>query len=204
MPKSTWVGRAHYAIHTRIFFAHVYQIAPRVLHFSAFIEKSKRRRRILNELSSPHSAVVNLQVHAHQAQPSCNTVGFDSNAYNILIPDIHLEDFSLNASEKEAVNTLQDDVFMCMLLKHAAHNSQKLPNLQSLINCVHRQTTSIEESKVVYVNISSERADSRPTLIAMLSEMYKMFVIEQNQKCLLVVGDAKTYDIIKSIRAECG
>ena len=57
---------------------------------------------------------------------------------------------------------------------------------------------------MVYVKISSERADSRPTLIAMLSEMYKMFVIEQNQKWLLVVGDAKTYDNIKSIRAEYG
>ena len=142
------------------------------------VEKSKQRRRTLNE---PHSTVVIPQAHAHQAQSSCNTAGFDSNAYNIPIPSIHLEDFSLNASEKEAVNTLQDDVFMCMLLKHAAHNSQKLPNLQSLMNCVRRQTTSIEESKVVYVKISSERADSRPTLIATLSEMYKMFVTEQTK-----------------------
>ena len=99
------------------------------------------------------------------------------------------------------MDIFQDDLFKCMLLKDA---SQNLPSLQSLINCVRKQTSSTEESKVVYVEISSERADSRPTLITMLGKMYKTFVVQQNQKWLLVVGDAKTYDIIKSIRAEYG
>lgn len=68
--------------------------------------------------------------------------------------------------------------------------------LQSLINCVRQQSTDTEVSKVVYVNIISEHADSRPTLISILSKMYQTFVIEQNG------GDAKTYDIIKSISSE--
>ena len=99
------------------------------------------------------------------------------------------------------MDIFQDDLFKCMLLKDA---SQNLPSLQSLINCVRKQTSSTEESKVVYVEISSERADSRPTLITMLGKNVQNSVVQPNQKWLLVVGDAKTYDIIKSIRAEYG
>ena len=92
------------------------------------------------------------------------------------------------------MDIFQDDLFKCMLLKDA---SQNLPSLQSLINCVRKQTSSTEESKVVYVEISSERADSRPTLITMLGKNVQNSVVQPNQKWLLVVGDAKTYDIRK-------
>ena len=130
--------------------------------------------------------------------------GFDSNAYTIPVPSIDLDDFSLSISEKANMNLFQEDIFKCVILKHVSQNSHKLPNLKSLINCIRRQTTCTEESKVVYVEISSERADSRPTIIAMLGKMYQTFVVQQNQKWLLVVGDAKTYDIVKSVRAEYG
>ena len=45
----------------------------------------------------------------------------------------------------------------CVLLKHTP---QSFPRPPFIINCVHRQTTNTEESKVVYVEISSERADN--------------------------------------------
>lgn len=52
------------------------------------------------------------------------------------------------------------------------------------------------------MEISSERADTKSTIITFLSKMYQLFVVQQNQKWLLVVGDAKTYDIIRSVRTE--
>ena len=54
------------------------------------------------------------------------------------------------------------------------------------------------------MQISSERADLKSTLINILTKMDKTFVVEQNQKWLIVVGDAKTYDIVRTIRAEYG
>ena len=45
---------------------------------------------------------------------------------------------------------------------------------------------------------------SRTTIISILSKAYETFVIKQNQKWLIVVGDAKTYDIVRSIRSEYG
>ena len=73
-----------------------------------------------------------------------------------------------------------------------------------LINCIRKQTSSTKESLVAYIEISSERADSKPTLINVLSKLYQTFVVQQGQKWLLVVGDAKTYDLLRSIRAEYG
>ena len=146
------------------------------------VEKSKRRRRILTELPSPHSTLSMPQVCR---MPSM--YAFDSDAYITPIRSIDIKAFRPSLNEKTNMDIFQDDLLKCLLLKDA---SQNLPSLQALINCVRKQTSSTEESKVVYVEISSERADSRPTLISMLGKMYKTFVVQQNQKWLLVVGDA--------------
>ena len=57
---------------------------------------------------------------------------------------------------------------------------------------------------MTYIEISSDRADSKPTLLNALSKLYQIFIVQQGQKWLIVVGDAKTYDLSKSIRSEYG
>ncbi len=91
-----------------------------------------------------------------------------------------------------------------MLLKCAQQSSQCLPGLPSLLNCIRKQTSSSEESSVTYVQISSERADSKPTLMNILGRMYWIFIVDHRQRWLLVVGDAKTYDLLQQIRVEHG
>jgi len=102
------------------------------------------------------------------------------------------------------VQVLHEDVFKCMMLKYAKQNTNYLPGLPSLLNCVRKQSTSCEVSNVVYVQISSERADSKPTLINILGQMHKIFIVGHRQKYLLVVGDGKTYDLLQDIRSEYG
>lgn len=72
--------------------------------------------------------------------------------------------------ERCSMQVLQEDVFNCMLLKYAAQNNSinYLPGLPTLLNCIRKQTTSCEVSNVVYVQISSDRADSKPALINIL------------------------------------
>ena len=79
-----------------------------------------------------------------------------------------------------------------------------LPGLQSLLNCIRRQTVSSEKSTISYIEITSERADSKAALVKILGNVYYTFVVQQRQKWLLVVGDAKTYDLLKSICSEYG
>ncbi len=165
------------------------------------MEKSKRRRRTLTERPSPHSTVsIPEQVPRFSAFDS-----EDGTAYQLPTSSgIHVEDFRLNAMEKGSVQVLREDVFRCMLLKYAQRNTNCLPSLPSLLNCVRKQTTSCEVSNVVYVQISSERADSKPTLINILGQMQKIFIVGHRQKWLLAVGDAKTYDLLQEIRSEYG
>ena len=124
--------------------------------------------------------------------------------YTVPTKTLRIESFRPSLPETQAWNLLEEDIHMCMLLKHGGNNATDLPSLQSLLNCVRQQSKTSEESKVVYVHICSERADSKITLNTILSQMYETFVIEQNQKWLIVVGDAKTYDIVRSIRSEYG
>ena len=53
-----------------------------------------------------------------------------------------------------------------------------------------------------YVEILSERADSKPTLLRVIGRLQKVFVQELKQKYVIVVGDAKTYNLIQAIRFE--
>ena len=57
------------------------------------------------------------------------------------------------------------------------------PALISLVNSLHLGPSELEKSNIVYVEI---------------------FIIEHKQKWLLVVRDAKTFDILQSMRKEYG
>ena len=162
-------------------------------------EKSKRRRRTLTELFSPHTS---LSVRHVNNLPNAQV--FDSAEYSTGARSLQLDDFRLSTNERRSMNIFQEDIFRCMLLKYTPQQAHQLPGLQSLINCIRKQTTSTEESRVAYIEISSERADSKPTLVNVLGKLYQTFVVQQGQKWLLVVGDAKTYDLIKTIRSEYG
>ena len=75
-------------------------------------------------------------------------------------------------------------------------SSQPFPGLQSIVNCVRKQASDKEVSQITYVEIVSEKADSKPTLMGVISRLQKTFVEELGQKYVLVVGDAKTYKSI--------
>ena len=171
--------------------------ATSLIAFPVPTEKSKRRRRTLTELPSPHTSL--------SVANTPNSLEFNVAEYSgIGTCPLQLNDFRLSPNDDRSMNTFKEEIFQCMILKHVPQQTYHLPGLQSLINCIRKQTSSTKESLVAYIEISSERADSKPTLINVLSKLYQTFVVQQGQKWLLVVGDAKTYDLLRSIRAEYG
>ncbi len=64
--------------------------------------------------------------------------------------------------------------------------------------------TEKEVGKVVYVQICSERADCKDTLVRRLSIMHQIIIRNLGYKWLIAVGDVKTYDLLQSIRFEYG
>ena len=127
-------------------------------------EKSKRRRRTLTELPSPYTSL--------SVSNTPNSLEFNVAEYSVIgTCPLQLNDFRLSPNEERSMNTFQEDIFQCMILKHVPRQTYHLPGLQSLINCIRKQTLSTEESLVAYIEISSERADSKPTLINVLSKL---------------------------------
>lgn len=57
---------------------------------------------------------------------------------------------------------------------------------------------------MVYVEIRSERADCKATLIMVLAKLNRTFIADFGQKWLIAVGDAKTFDLLQTIRSEYG
>ena len=96
---------------------------------------------------------------------------------------------------------MQKDLFCSNVLRKAGSSLsiQPFPGLQSIVNCVRKQASDKEVSQITYVEIVSEKADSKPTLMGVISRLQKTFVEELGQKYVLVVGDAKTYNLLQSI-----
>ena len=165
-------------------------------------EKHKRRRRTLTELASPHTTMV-----AHtQGEQTSRSDPFD----NVELADycttstvtLHLEEFKLNAIEQSTLENLQTDLFQCIVLRgfgSTDRSAHPFPALPSLVNCIRKQSADREVSNVTYVEIISERADSKPTLIGVIGRLQQIFIHDLNQKYVIVVGDAKTYNLLQDI-----
>ena len=56
----------------------------------------------------------------------------------------------------------------------------------------------------MYVDIISLPADSKDTVLRVLNKLHKTFIVELGFRWLIVVGDAKTYDILQTLRHQYG
>ena len=131
----------------------------------------------------------------------------DTAEYCTSLPStVSIENFHPTPVEKQSLSLLEEDIFRCMLLKYAKPLTDKnLPGIPSLLNCINYQTSDREVGRVVYVQILSEKADTKASLTKVLGQVYKTFVAQYGQKWVIVVGDAKTYDLLnQSIRLEYG
>ncbi len=166
-------------------------------------EKHKRRRRTLTEQASPHTGLVN-----PTALPSTTSAelfdAIDSSEYRTTARRLSLAEFSPNAMEQSSLDYLQTDLFQSVALRAfgLSDSSSPYPQLPSLVNCIRKQAADKEVSNVTYIEIISERADSKPTLIGVISRLQKIFVQELNQKYVIIVGDAKRYNLLQEIRYE--
>ena len=57
---------------------------------------------------------------------------------------------------------------------------------------------------MVYLEVMDAVADSKDTIMEMLHKLCERFIQKQNRKWLVVEGDAKVYEILKSLKFEYG
>ena len=163
------------------------------------VHRHKRRKRTLTEQSSPHTHVMESDLE--------NGIGIDNLLYQQSDTTPNINDFLITGTESATLDKLKRDIHFAMLLKHfnklGDDSTTPLPAIPSFIHCLQKQSTEAECSNVVYVDVLSEKADSKATLLH-IGQIHKTFITELDQKWVLVVGDAKIYDVLQAIRIEYG
>ena len=120
---------------------------------------------------------------------------YESTAYQrCAISQFTIRSFQLFPEEKSRLVQLREAIFQYMVIKEG----KKVEiGITSYLHAVLYTGDKFEQSKVVYVDIMSLPADSK-TLLRVLNTLHKSFIVELGFRWLIVVGDAKTYDILQS------
>ena len=87
-----------------------------------------------------------------------------------------------------------------MVTKEAKSVELNMPGIASYLQSALYSSDTHEQSKVVYVDILSLPADSKETMLRVLNNLYNSFIVGLGFCWLIVVEDAKTYDILQSLR----
>lgn len=149
--------------------------------------RQKPRSRTLTECASLHTYIALPTLSQVRPQLALEEVEIDLSDYPTLTgPSLTLSQFKLTNWEIKNIQNLRKGLYCVNILK-GYDNSRRcsiLPGLQSILNCIQKQTSESEKSNIVYVEIRSEKADSKVNLL-------KLFIVERKQKWVIVVGDAK-------------
>ena len=164
------------------------------------IALAKCRCRTLTEYQSPHGC------------ETINREGEDKDLASLdyPIPTAHthivsLHHFTVTWADTFSLRTVSNvSCFrQCFLKQHdESRRVAGLPSLSALLCALHCGPREKEESRIVYVDIRSERADYKETIGTVLGNLYNTFVKPSLKKWLLLVGDAKTFDLLHAIKAE--
>ena len=114
-----------------------------------------------------------------------------------------IEDFAIQPQESRCLTRLEQTLFRYFCLKEANTGSTTLPGYPSFLSHVCYDNDS-ETGKVVYVDLLSLPADSKDTILKVLNNIHKIFIERMRNKWLMVVGDAKTYDILQDLKKHYG
>ena len=93
-----------------------------------------------------------------------------------------------------------------MVLKETKFDELHLSDLTLFLSAVNYTSDYAEQSNVVYIDICivSLPADSKDTVLRVLTNLHRIFIVGEGICWLIVVGDAKTYDILQNLRREYG
>ena len=119
--------------------------------------------------------------------------------------NVDVKCISFTEEEKIVVNSIRHKSFKYCLLKYIQEIHVQdliLPTFFDLLEFQKPSTT--DSSKIDYLYILDENADSRDTIRNILYKLYHEMGIHKRINYLVIVGDGKTYDHLISIKNELG
>ena len=121
------------------------------------------------------------------------------------VSDKALTDFVLNVSQREALHELQNELNVHILHKLATKNIPShhiFLNLQDFLTAT--KPTHTEKSHVAYLPVMDAVAESKDTVMELLHKLREEFIVGMHFEHLVVEGDGKLYEILKSLQFEYG
>ena len=120
---------------------------------------------------------------------------------------LSLQEFKLNEAEIEAKNKLSAVIFEFSLQCSVAQISLPdddifLPSFRKRFGIESRQ--SEHQSQITYLRIINEPADNKETILKVINFLYNVYDVETTINHLVVIGDAKTYELLRKLKDEYG
>ena len=170
---------------------------------SPALKQVEKRRRTLREQSLTHTTTQ--LAGGRQISPEMFASMYESTAYQRpSISRFSIRSFQIFPEEESNLDQLRDSIFQYIVLKEAHSEELNLTGLPSFLSAMRYTGGSNEQSTVVYVDIVSLPADSKDTVLHVLNKLHHTFIVKMSFRWLIVVGDAKTYDILQELRRQYG
>ena len=128
-----------------------------------------------------------------------------TNRHNRRSKHLTLLDFVTNTEETQSQKELQSEMNVYIAHRVALHDSGfKYPFISLQDYYVLTRPTHTERSHVMYLEVLDAVADSKDTMMGLLFTLKKNFIEDRNMQWLVLEGDAKLFEILKSLTYEYG
>ncbi|XP_072051451.1 uncharacterized protein [Amphiura filiformis] len=115
-----------------------------------------------------------------------------------------VDDFNISHDEAKSIKLLKSQIFAYMLMKSVASNFTSECFLPGLRDFLHDQScpNSTERSVVHFVDLVSKPADSKETILEVLSSLKEKHGVGTIVDHLVVAGDGKTFLLLIELKRE--
>ena len=114
---------------------------------------------------------------------------------------LSIENFRLTTVESSRVKEFISHATSYCLLRNSLPDDKQLVSLQNFFS-IATKASSPEVGIVKYVQVLDEIADSKDTILHIVSELYAHYICKHGNKYLVLEGDAKTYDTMQDVKRE--
>ena len=114
-----------------------------------------------------------------------------------------LAEFLPTTNEKAVFSELQEQMHSYILLRHSVHQQapdKVAPGLQDYLATIRPSHT--HPSEIKYHSVLDAVADSKDTVMTVISDLYEQFVVQHNLTHLILKGDATLYEVLQSLKYE--
>ena len=148
--------------------------------------------------------------HSSIVAPDMSEIHFDDlNLTSVeyrscMMSQFSISNFRLVDSEMEALHTLQNATLKYVITKRFNDDNNSYPSLCHFVSSSCYSNVNNEKADIHFMNVLSLKADSQDTITLILHDIYNTFICKQMLKWIVVVGDAKTYEVLYKVKREYG